>query len=390
MDFLNKELEQLKINNLYRLPQTLESRQGTTVIINGQKFILLCSNDYLGLSNHPKLIEASLKATQEYGTGSGASRLICGSLRLHAQLEQEVALFKQTEDAVVFSSGYMANLGVISSLMDKSDLIVMDKLSHASLIDGARLSGAHLRVYPHQNMATLKRILSSSSTYRRKMIITEGIFSMDGDIASLPEIVDLAKHYQSMVMVDDAHATGVLGKNGQGSAEYFGLDGKIDIQMGTFSKAIGGFGGFVAGKKVLIDYLKNNARSFIYSTSLPPSDIAASLAGLEIVQTEPKWQESLWNNAHYLRQKIHQTGLDSLNSTTQIIPVLTGSNENTIQTANYLYNHGIFAPAIRPPSVPKGKGRIRLSVMATHTREELDCVVSVLKGNYSATTCSLK
>lgn len=378
MDFLTDELNQLKKDNLYRLPQIIESRQETAVIINGQKFILLCSNDYLGLSNHPKLIEASIAATQEYGTGSGASRLICGNLKIHVKLEQEVALFKQTEDAVIFSSGYMANLGVISSLMNKNDLVIMDKLNHASLIDGARLSGAHLRVYPHQDMSALKKILDSSSIYRRRMIIVDGIFSMDGDIAPLPLIVDLARHYQAMVMVDDAHATGVLGKNGRGSAEYFGLEGSIDIQMGTFSKAIGGFGGFVAGKKVLIDYLKNNARSFIYSTSLPPSDIAASLAGLLIVQTEPKWRESLWDNVSYLRQKIQQIGFNSLNSTTQIIPVLTGSNENTIQMANHLYDNGIFAPGIRPPSVPRGKGRVRLSVMATHTREELDFVVSVL------------
>lgn len=378
MDFLNDELNQLKRNNQYRLPQTLESRQGTSASINGQRYILFCSNDYLGLSNHPKLIEASLAAAKEYGTGSGASRLICGSLKVHAQLEQGVALFKQTEDAVIFSSGYMANLGVISSLMNKNDLIIMDKLNHASLIDGARLSGACLRVYPHQNMKALERILSTSSIYRRRMIITEGIFSMDGDIAPLPEIVDMAKHYQAMTMVDDAHATGVLGKNGQGSAGYFGLEGKIDIQMGTFSKAIGGFGGFIAGKKVLIDYLKNTARSFIYSTSLPPSDIAASLKGLEIIQTEPEWREMLWDNVNYLHQKVHQAGLNTLNSITQIIPVLTGSNEDTLQMANYLYNHGIFAPGIRPPSVPKGKGRIRLSVMATHTREELDYVASIL------------
>ncbi len=381
MDFLSKELEQLKIDSLYRSPQILESRQGTSAIINGQKCILLCSNDYLCLSNHPKLIEASLAAAQEYGTGSGASRLVCGSLRIHRQLEQAIALFKQTEDAVIFSSGYMANLGVISSLMGKGDLIIMDRLNHASLIDGARLSvlsGAHLRVYPHQNMTALGKILSTSSTYRRRMIITEGIFSMDGDIALLPEIVSLAKHYQAMVMVDDAHATGVLGKNGRGSLEYFDLKDGIDIQMGTFSKAIGGFGGFVAGKKVLIDYLKNTARSFIYSTSLPPADIAVSLKGLEVVQTEPEWREMLWNNVHYLCQRINETGFNTLNSTTQIIPVLTGSNENTLQMAEYLFNHGIFAPGIRPPSVPKGKGRIRLSVMAAHTREELDCVVSTL------------
>ncbi|MEK7812622.1 MAG: aminotransferase class I/II-fold pyridoxal phosphate-dependent enzyme, partial [Candidatus Desantisbacteria bacterium] len=232
--------------------------------------------------------------------------------------------------------------------------------------------------YPHQNMTALERILSSASVYRRRMVVTEGIFSMDGDIAPLPEIVELAKHYQAMVMVDDAHATGVLGENGKGSAEYFGLEDRIDIQMGTFSKAIGGFGGFVAGKKVLIDYLKNTARSFIYSTSMPPSDAAVSLKGLEIVQTEPEWRKMLWNNADYLRQKIHQAGFNTLNSTTQIIPVLTGSNEDTLQMADYLYNHGIFAPGIRPPSVPKGKGRIRLSVMAAHTREELDYVVSIL------------
>ncbi|MDI6781364.1 MAG: 8-amino-7-oxononanoate synthase [bacterium] len=386
MDFLSKELEQLKIDSLYRSPQILESKQGTSAIINRRKYILLCSNDYLGLSNHPKLIEASLAAAQEYGTGSGASRLICGSLKIHAQLEQGVAIFKQTEDAIIFSSGYMANLGVISSLMNKGDLIIMDRLNHASLIDGARLSGAHLRVYPHQNMAILQKILSSSSIYRRRMIIAEGIFSMDGDIALLPEIVSLAKHYQAMVMVDDAHATGVLGKNGQGSAEYFGLKGRIDIQMGTFSKAIGGFGGFVAGKKVLIDYLKNTARSFIYSTSLPPSDAAVSLKGLEVIQTEAKWREMLWANADYLRQQIQKTGINTLNSTTQIIPVLTGSNENTLQMADYLYNHRIFAKGIRPPSVPKGKGRIRLSVMAAHTREELDYVASILADGSKNTT----
>jgi glycine C-acetyltransferase/8-amino-7-oxononanoate synthase len=380
MEFLTDELQHLKDNNIYRTLKTIDGihNSSSKVIIDQKEFILLCSNNYLGLATHPKVISASIEATEKYGTSTGASRLISGTFHLHTHLEKAIAIFKHTEDAIVFSSGYLANIGIISSLMSKNDLIVVDKLNHASIIDGTKLSGAHLRVYPHKDMTYLKKILSTSTKYRRRLIITDGIFSMDGDIAPLPEIVNLAKHYDAMVMVDDAHATGILGDTGSGTAEYFDIIDGVDIHMGTFSKAFGSFGGFIAGKRILIEYLRNKARPFIYSTSLPPSTIAASLAALDIIQSEPERRRRLLNNAEYLRKKLRAAGLDTLESSTQIVPILTKDNYTTMRVSEYLYMHRILAPGIRPPTVPKGKARIRLSLMATHTLQDIDYVVSVL------------
>jgi len=375
MDFLKEELNKLQKEGLYRKPRVIDAFYGPTIEIAQEKYILLSSNDYLGLSQHSKVKEKAKEAIEKFGCGSGASRLISGTLSLHTELENNLAEFKKTEAAIVFSSGYTANLGVISSLVGKGDVIIIDKLNHASIIDGCRLSQADLRIYPHKNMLALEKILKKSQAYHQRLILTDGIFSMDGDIAPLPEIVALAKKYHALVMVDDAHGTGVLGKEGRGTVEHFGLETKIDIQMGTLSKALGSLGGFIAGSNILIEYLKNKARSFIYSTALPPAQVAGALAALEIIQTEPQIRNRLWENVRYLKAGLQKLGLDTMKSQTQIIPVLIGDNDKTMQVANSLYENGIFVPGIRPPTVPKGTARLRLSLMATHTKAHLDKVL---------------
>lgn len=379
MDFLKEEIDKLKKEGLFRKIKTIDLVKGPTIKIGGREYILLSSNDYLGLSQHPKVKEKAKETIERFGCGCGASRLISGTNQLHSELEKKLADFKKTEASIVFSSGYLTNLGVISSLTSQRDVIIIDKLNHASIIDGCRLSGADLRVYPHKNMPYLEKILQKSQSYKQRLIITDGIFSLDGDIAPLPEIVALAKKYQALVMIDDAHGTGVLGKNGSGTIEYFGLEGKIDIQMGTLSKALGSLGGFIAGSNILIDYLKNKARSFIYSTALPPSQVAAALASLEIIQAEPQIREKLWENVRYLREGLQNLGLNTMESQTQIIPVIIGDNNKTMQVAESLYENGIFTPGIRPPSVPKGTSRLRLSLMATHTKSQIAKVISAFK-----------
>lgn len=380
MNFLKEKLNKLQKEGLYRELRVIDSFDGPTIKIAQREYILLSSNDYLGLTQHPKVKESAKEAIEKFGCGSGASRLISGTNQLHCELENKLADFKNTESALIFSSGYAANLGVISSLVGKGDVIIIDKLNHASIIDGCRLSGANIRVYPHKNMNSLEKILKKSQTYHLRLIITDGIFSMDGDIATLPEIVALAKKYQALVMVDDAHGTGVLGKEGRGTVEYFGLEGHIDIQMGTLSKALGSFGGFIAGSNILIEYLKNKARSFIYSTALPPAQVASALTALEIIQTTPELRQRLWENIQYLRKGLQKLGFDTMESQTQIIPVFIGEDDKTMQVAKFLYENGIFAPGIRPPTVPRGTSRIRLSLMATHTKSQIDKVISTFKG----------
>ncbi len=379
LDFLKEELNKLQKEELYRKLTVIDSFEGPTIKIGQKQYILLSSNDYLGLTQHPKVKEKTKEAIEKFGCGSGASRLISGTNQLHCELENKLADFKKTEAALVFSSGYAANLGVISSLVDKRDVIIIDKLNHASIIDGCRLSEAVLRVYPHKNMDSLEKILKKSQSYNLRLIITDGIFSMDGDIAPLPEIVALAKKYHALVMIDDAHGTGVLGKEGRGTIEYFNLEGHIDIQMGTLSKTLGTLGGFIAGSNVLIEYLKNKARSFIYSTALPPAQVAAALAALEIIQTEPERRLKLWESVRYLKEGLEKLGFNTMESQTQIIPVLIGEDDKTMQAAKFLYENGIFAPGIRPPTVPKGTSRIRLSIMATHTKFHLDKILSTFK-----------
>jgi 8-amino-7-oxononanoate synthase len=381
MDFLREELARLEKQRLFRKLRIIDSCEGPTIKIGQDEFILLCSNDYLGLTCHPKVKQKTKEAIEKFGCGSGASRLISGTFSLHCELEKKLAEFKKTESALVFASGYAANLGVISSLAGPGDVIIIDKLNHASIIDGCRLSKATLRVYPHKDMNFLEQILKKSQSARLRLIITDGVFSMDGDIAPLPEIIDLAKRYNALVMVDDAHGTGVLGKEGRGTVEYFGLEGKVDIVMGTLSKALGSLGGFIAGSKVLSDYLINKARSFIYSTALPPAQVATALASLEVIQAEPTWQLRLWENVRYLKQGLQSLGFDTMESQTQIIPVFIGDTDKTVQASEFFYKNGILTPAIRPPTVPKGRSRLRLSLMATHTTAHLDKVLSVM-GNW--------
>src|SRR3990172_2769199 len=292
MDFINDELDRLRSEGLYRELKIIEGEQGARVRIGGREVILLSSNNYLGLASHPEIKKAAVSAIEKYGCGSGASRLISGSMELHKELEEKIASFKKTESAILFNSGYTANLGVLSSICGKGDVIFCDKLNHASIIDGCLLSGAELKRYPHKDIDALERLIKLTPPYikggarggKKRLIVTDGIFSMDGDIAPLREIVRLAKRYSAILMIDDAHATGVLGKNGRGTVEYFGLNDSIDIIMGTLSKAVGSFGGFVAGRKKLIEFLVNKARSFIYTTSLPPSVIASSISAIDIIE----------------------------------------------------------------------------------------------------------
>ncbi|MDI6703425.1 MAG: 8-amino-7-oxononanoate synthase [bacterium] len=376
---LKEEIDGLKRANLYRTLKKVEGSIEPVILIDGREFINLSSNNYLGLTTHPRLIEASINATKRYGTGSGASRLISGNVELYEELEEKIAEFKGTESSVVFSTGYMANLGIIASLVESQDLVIIDKLSHASIIDGCRLSGGKLRVYPHKDLEKLERILRRGGNYRRRLIVTDGVFSMDGDIAPLPELLALAKKYEAFLMVDDAHSTGVLGKEGRGTLEYFGLEDKQIIQMGTLSKALGSLGGFVAASSILIDWIRNRARSLIYSTALPASVLATAISAIQVISSEPTLRGMLWKNVKSFKDGLVQLGYNIMDSQTQIVPILVGDTEKTIELAKYLYEEGIYAPPIRPPTVPKGQSRIRTSLMATHTESHIDKALSLLK-----------
>jgi len=376
---LDKELTELKRHGLFRSMKRIDATNGPTVVIDNKEVILLSSNNYLGLANHPEVKEAQIQAVKEFGASSGASRLISGNMSLHEELEEKIAKFKGTECAIVFSTGYMANLGVISALVGEKGLIVCDKLNHARIIDGARLSSAILRVYPHKNLERLEDILKKGASYKRKLVITDGIFSMDGDIAPLPELVKICQRYDAMLMLDDAHATGVLGEKGKGTCEYFGIEEGIDIQMGTFSKAFGNLGGYVAGSRTLIDYLRNKARSFIYSTALPPAVVAGSIKAVEIIERDASLRERLWSNVRRFSDALIEMGFDTMGTKTQIIPVWIGEAGLAMKTSEILLKNNIFAPGIRPPTVAKSKCRIRTSLMATHTEEHMDKVISVFR-----------
>ena len=376
---LQRQLEDLKRQKLFREMKRIDSMQGPAVSIDGRQVILFSSNNYLGLASHPEVIKAQVQAAEEFGAGSCASRLISGNMLLHEKLEERIAGFKSTESAIVFSTGYMANVGTISAIADKGDLVICDKLNHASIIDGVRLSGATLRIYPHKNVERLKEILSKTSTHNKKLIITDGVFSMDGDIAPLPELIEISKSYGAILMLDDAHATGVLGRRGRGTCEYFGIKEGIDIQMGTFSKALGNLGGFVTGSKTLMEYIRNNARSFIYSTSLPPAILAGALRAIEISEKGNDLREKLWSNVKRLRDGLSGLGLNIMDTKTQIIPVFTGDISSTMKASEILLEKGIFAPGIRPPTVPKNKCRIRLSLMSTHTEEHIDKAIEIFR-----------
>lgn len=379
MDFLKDQLASLKKAGLYRTLRSLEGPQSATTIIEGKRVVQLSSNNYLGLANHPRLKVAVKEAIDSYGSGAGASRLICGNLELNGKLEDKIAKLKKKENALLFNTGYMANIGIITALMSEGDIIFSDEFNHASIIDGCRMSGAQTEVYPHKDMGALEELLKESKQYNHRLIVTDGIFSMDGDIAPLPDLVGLAKRYECMVMVDDAHATGVLGTNGGGTGEHFALEDKIDISMGTLGKALGGFGAFVAGSHELREFLINRARPFIFTTGLPPAVIASGIAALELLEEEPQIRMRLWENVGFFKNRIKELGFDTLKSETQIIPVLVGDVSLTMRMGEMLLEEGVFVQGIRPPAVPQGSSRLRVTIMATHTRKELGFALEAIE-----------
>ncbi len=379
MDFLNEQLESLKKAGLYRALKSLRGPQTATTIIDEKRVLQFSSNNYLGLADHPRLKAAAQEAINNCGSGSGASRLICGNLELNEKLEGKIAKLKKKENALLFNTGYMANIGIISTLMGEEDVIFSDEFNHASIIDGCMMSKAQTRVYPHKDMDALEDLLKESKQFKHRLIVTDGIFSMDGDIVSLPDLVGLAKKYECMLMVDDAHATGVLGANGGGTGEHFSLEDKIDISMGTFGKALGGFGAFVAGSHMLREFLINRARTFIFTTGLPPAVIASGIAALELLEMEPEIRAKLWENVGFFKNEIKELGFDTLNSETQIIPVLVGDASLTMQMGEMLLKEGVFIQGIRPPAVPQSSSRLRITIMATHARGELEFALEALE-----------
>jgi len=371
LTFLSTALDAIKERGLFRRLRYLECAQTPRVQLEGKEAILLSSNNYLGLADHPALQEAAIMALERYGCGAGASRSVSGTTELHRELEQRIARFKGSEAALILSTGYMANIGLLTTLVGAGDLIVSDELNHASIVDGCRLARAEVWVYRHRAMDHLEALLKRSS-HRRRLIVTDGVFSTEGAIAPLPEIRQLADRYGALVMVDDAHATGVLGRGGRGTGEHFGMAERIEIQMGTLGKALGGFGAYVAGTQDLIDYLINCCRPFIYTTAIPPAVAAMALAALDIVEQEPQRRARLWENTAYFKAGLERMGFDLGRSETPICPVFIGDNALTMEADRRLMARGVFAQGIRPPSVPAQGARLRTTLMATHTAEDLD------------------
>ncbi len=383
---IRKLLNFVEKEGLYPEIKIIESNEPET-IVNGKKVLLFCSLNYLGLANHPRIKEAAIEAIQKYGVGAAGSRFVSGNYELHEILEKKIAKFKKEESAVVFQTGYVTNIGTIPTLvnlpkiapfsfLNEKAVIFSDELNHRSIIDGCKISKAEIVIYKHCDMVDLEAKLRKYRN-RPKLIITDSVFSMDGDIAPLPRLVELAKKYKAMTMIDEAHATGILGERGGGATDYFHLEGQIDIVMGTFSKALGCLGGYVAGKKYLMRYLKVANRSSIFSVNLPPSLAAAIIAALEEIQRNPALRKKLWENTRYLRENLQKLGFNTLNSQTPIIPILIGEEKKTMKFAKLLFERGIFAPCIRWPAVPRGKARIRFVVMATHTKEQIDKLSNV-------------
>ncbi|MBW4669828.1 MAG: 8-amino-7-oxononanoate synthase [Cyanomargarita calcarea GSE-NOS-MK-12-04C] len=376
--WLEESLETIHRADWYRSVQTIHGRPDATVVLEGREVINFASNDYLGLAGDKRLIQAATTAIQEFGTGSTGSRLLSGHRELHRELEKAITSLKQTEDALVFSSGYLANLGTITALVGKRDLVLSDQYNHSSLKNGAILSRATVIEYPHCDVAALKTLLSQRQNYRRCLIITDSVFSMDGDLCPLPELLDIAEEFNCMLLVDEAHGTGVLGKTGAGCVEYFGCMSRQLIKIGTLSKALGSLGGYVAGSATLIDFLKNRAPSWIYTTALSCGDTAAAIAAIEIVKQEPQRRTQLWRNVNYLKDLVerHLPNLKLLPSESPIICIQLSSAAEAIAVGKHLKASGIFAPAIRPPTVPTS--RIRISAMATHELMHIEKLVEAL------------
>jgi 8-amino-7-oxononanoate synthase len=372
-------VEELRTRSLYRRLRRLDSAPGPRAVLEGRSVLVFGSNNYLGLAGHPEVRAAAAAAVDVWGAGSSGSRLTTGSLALHTALEEEIAAFKGAQAALLFSSGYQASLGTIPALVTRGDLILSDALNHASLIDGSRLSRAEVRVYRHADADHARELLSDRHQFRRCLLVTDGVFSMDGDLAPLPDLCDLCEARDAWLMVDDAHGTGVLGPSGAGITEWFGLQGRVPIQMGTLSKALGSEGGFIAGSRELIDYLRNRARTFVFSTAASPAPVAAARAALRAVRKEPELRLKLAANGSRLRAALRGLGLAVPAGETPILPVILGPSDAALDAAAALEAAGVWVPAIRPPTVPAGTARLRASVMATHSDEDLDQAISVFR-----------
>ena len=371
LQYLAEELDTLKSQGLYRRLRVLDDEQKAHTSIDHRSVVNLSSNNYLGLTTHPRLRERALEATRTLGVGSGSVRTIAGTMSIHMELERRLAAFKRTEATVVFQSGFTANAGTVSSILGKDDFIISDELNHASIIDGARLSRATIKVFPHRDAKAARAIVQELPRERRRLIISDGVFSMDGDLGALPALCDVAEEFGCVMMVDDAHASGVFGTNGRGTIDHFGLHGRVDIQVGTLSKAIGALGGYVAGSRALIEFLYHRARPFLFSTSHPPAVAASCLAAIDVLESEPELIERLWDNTRFFKSGLQSLGFDTGASESPITPVIVGDAALAMKLSDVLFENGVFAQGIGFPTVPRGKARVRTIVAATHTRDEL-------------------
>ncbi len=368
------ELDSLRQSGLFTHIRTLTSPQGAWLVVDGRQVLNFCSNNYLGLANHPRLVQAAKDAIDQYGVGPAAVRTIAGTMGLHVELERRLAAFKGVEAAITFQSGFSANLGTIPALVGRDDVIFSDELNHASIIDGCRLSGANVIRYAHVDLADLRRVIveSQSQPHGRRLIITDGVFSMDGDIAPLEAIYAVAREFDCLLMVDDAHGEGVLGRGGRGIVDHFGLHGKVDVEIGTLSKAFGVVGGLVAGRQVIIDWLRQRARPFLFSSAMTVPDVAACLAAIDVLEESDELTRRLWENTEYFKRELQGLGFDTGRSTTPITPVMLGEAPLAQQFSRRLFEHGVFAMALGFPTVPRGKARIRVMISAAHNRADLD------------------
>jgi glycine C-acetyltransferase len=385
LSYLGQELDRLKQKGTYFRLRVLDDQQAPVCHFDGRQVINLASNNYLGLTTHPKLREAALEATRKYGVGSGAVRTIAGTMRIHMLLEERIARFKNVEACVVFQSGFAANAGTVSAILDKNDFIISDELNHASIIDGARLSRAKILVFSHKDLAHAEEQLASVKDQPgRKLLITDGVFSMDGDIGPLPGLCALAEKYGAIMMVDDAHASGVLGRNGRGTIDHFGMHGRVDVQVGTLSKAIGALGGYVCGSRNLIEFLYHRARPFLFSTSHPPSVAATCIAAFDVLEQEPQLVKTLWDNTRFFKQELSLLGYNiggrnTPASETPITPIIIGDGRLTMEFSKALFEEGVMGTGIAFPTVPEGKARVRTIVTAAHSQDELSQALEILK-----------
>src|SRR5215831_10091942 len=377
LGYLAAELDSLKSQGLYRRLRILEDEQKPKTTFDHRIVVNLSSNNYLGLTTHPRLREASLEATRKLGVGSGSVRTIAGTMEIHMELERRLADFKKTEAVVVFQSGFAANAGTVAAVLTKDDVVVSDELNHASIIDGSRLSKATIKVFPHKDVGAARTVLESLPAGQRKLLITDGVFSMDGDLGALPELCALAEEFGCIMMVDDAHASGVFGRNGRGTIDHFGVHGRVDVQVGTLSKAIGALGGYVAGTHALIEFLHHRARPFLFSTSHPPPVAAACIAAVDVLEQEPQIVDRLWDNTRFFKSGLEALGFNTGLSQSPITPVIVGEGALAMKLSDRLFEEGVFAQGLAFPTVARDKARVRTIVTATHTRDELQFALDV-------------